>query len=76
MTFDVHLPCPADVDPLFEGLSVRRRRQRASERDKRQQFHDDVFHGRSPLASIPLLDVRRLPQTTPSHFLLSGVQKL
>src|SRR6516225_4708101 len=50
MTLDVHHPSPADVDPLGEGLSARRCRQRASERDQRQQFHDDVFHGCSPFA--------------------------
>jgi hypothetical protein len=50
MTLDVHHPSPADVDPLGEGLSARRCRQRASERDKSQQFHDDVFHGCSPFA--------------------------
>jgi hypothetical protein len=76
MTLNVHLPSPADVDTLGEGLSVRRCRQRASERYKRQQFHDDVFHGSSPLSSIHLLDFWRLPQTTPSHFLLSEVRKL
>src|ERR1700741_4490538 len=55
MTLDVHHPSPADVDPLGEGLSARRCRQRGSERDESQQFHDDVFHGCSP--SIYLLDV-------------------
>src|SRR5262249_20706243 len=44
MTLDVHHPSPADVDPLGEGLSARRCRQRASEHDKSQQFHNDVFH--------------------------------
>src|SRR5437763_7119472 len=37
MTLDVHHPSPADVDPLGEGLSARRCRQRASERDKSKQ---------------------------------------
>ena len=37
-----------------------------SEADKNQQFHEDVFHGCSPFASIHLLDVRQLPQITPS----------
>jgi hypothetical protein len=45
MTLDVHHPSPANVNSLGEGLSARRCRQRASERDKGQQFHDDVFHG-------------------------------
>jgi len=53
MTLDVHHPSAADVDPFGEGLSARRCRQRASERDKSQQFHDDVFHGYS-LPSIHL----------------------
>src|SRR6478672_7674521 len=50
MTLDVHHPSPTDVDPLGEGLSARRCRQRASEGDKNQQFHEDVFHGCSPFA--------------------------
>jgi hypothetical protein len=50
MTFDVHHASPADVDPLGEGLTARRCRQQASEGDKSQQFHDDVFHGCSPFA--------------------------
>src|SRR5215472_5971492 len=73
MTLDVHHPSPADVDPLGEGLSARRCRQRASEHDKSQQFHDDVFHGCSSFA-YHLLDVRQLPQITPSHFLLGEAQ--
>jgi hypothetical protein len=40
----------ADVDPLDEGLSARRCRHRAKERDKSQQFHDDVFHGCSAMS--------------------------
>ncbi len=43
MTLDVHHPSPADVDPLGEGLSARRCRQRASERDKSQQFTTMCF---------------------------------
>src|SRR6476620_11957592 len=46
MTLDVHHPSLADVDPLGKGLSVHRCRQRASEHDKGQQFHDDVFRWR------------------------------
>ena len=45
MTLDVHHPSRADVDPLGEGLSARRCRERASECDKSQQFHYDVFDG-------------------------------
>jgi hypothetical protein len=64
MTFDVHHPSLADVDPLGEGLSARRCRQRASERDKSQRFHDDVFHCRSPFAfNLPA----RCPATTKNH---------
>src|SRR5262249_11498212 len=55
MTLDVHHPSPADVDPIGEGLSARRCRQRARERDKSQQFHDEVFHGCSPFAFKSLL---------------------
>ena len=33
---------------LAKGLSARIFSQRASERNKSQQFHDDVFHGCSP----------------------------
>jgi hypothetical protein len=50
MTLDVHHPSAADVDPFGEGLSLRRCRQQASERDETQQFHGDVFHRHSPFA--------------------------
>src|SRR5262249_35933779 len=64
MTLDVHPPPPADVDPLGEGLSARRCRQQASERDKSQQFHDDVFHGCSPFA---FNSPARRPATSTNH---------
>src|SRR6266508_1155919 len=64
MTLDVHHPSPADVDPLGEGLSARRCHQRASERDKSQQFHDDVFHGCSPFA---FNSPARCPATSTNH---------
>src|SRR6516162_6356564 len=76
MTLDVHHPSPAYVDPLGEGLSARRCRRRASDRDKSHQFHDDVFHGCCLSPSIHLLDVRQLPQISPSHFLLGEAQEL
>ena len=70
MTLDVHHPAPAHVDPFGEGLSARLCRQQASERDKSQQFHDDVFHGCSPFAFNSSAHAWQLPQITPSHFLL------
>src|SRR5215470_6459396 len=76
MTLDVHHPSPADVDLLGEGLSARRCSQRASERDKSQQFHDDVFHGRSPFASHPPARCPANPEITPTHFLLGEAQKV
>jgi hypothetical protein len=77
MTLDVHHSSPADFDPLGDGPSARRCRQRASERNKSQQFHDDWFQ----------LFAFRLQLTAPmfgnfqkshpvSHFPLGEVQKL
>src|SRR5215467_10046103 len=68
-------PSPADVDPLGEGLSARRCRQRASERDKSHRFHDDVFHGCSPFAFNSLAPCPATSKITPSHFLLGEAQK-
>src|SRR5215471_3279239 len=75
MTLDVHYPSPADVDPLGEGLSARRCRQRASERDKSHRFHHDVFHGCSPFAFNSPAPCPATSKITPSHFLLGEAQK-
>src|SRR6516164_5784539 len=74
MTIDVHHPSPADVDPLGEGLSARRCRQRASQHDKSQRFHDDVFHGCSPFAFNSPARCPATSKITPSHFLLAEAQ--
>src|SRR5215471_15888545 len=74
MTLDVHHPSPADVDPLGEGLSARRCRQRASECDKSQRFHDDVFHGCSPFAFNSPARCPATSKITPSYFLLVEAQ--
>ena len=60
----------ADVDPLGEGLSARLCRQRASECDEASNFTTMCFVVVRLSPSIHLLDVRQLPQITPSHFLL------
>ena len=70
------LRSPADVDRLGEGLSARCRK-RASERDKSQQFHDDVFHGCSPFALQFICSMSgNFHQITPNDFLLGEAQKL
>src|SRR5258706_14443485 len=76
MTLDVHHPSPADVPPLGEGLGARRCRQRASERDKSQRFHDDVFRGCSPFAFDSPARRLVISKITPSHFLLGEAQKV
>src|SRR5258705_12529879 len=73
MTLDVHHPPPASVDPLGEGFSARHCRQRASERDKSQQFHDDVFHGCSPFA---FNSPARCPATSTNHTIGRGAETL
>jgi hypothetical protein len=74
MTLDVHHPSPADVDPLGEGLSARRCRQQASQRDKSQRFHDDVFHGCSPFAFNSPARCPATSKITLSHFLFGEAQ--
>jgi hypothetical protein len=76
MTLDVHHPSPTDVDPLGEGLSARRCRQRASERYKSQQLHDDVFHGCPPFAFNSPARCLATSTNAPSHFLLGEAQEL
>src|SRR5258706_16280867 len=76
MTLDVHHPSPADVPPLGEGLGARRCRQRASERDKSQRFHDDVFRGCSPFAFDSPARRLAISKITPCHFLLGEAQKV
>src|SRR5260370_42232977 len=76
MTLDVHHSSSADVHPLGEGLGARRCRQRASERDKSQRFHDDVFHGCSPFAFDSPARRPAISKITPSHFLLGEAQKV
>src|SRR5215831_12901326 len=74
MTLDVHHSSTADVDPLGEGLSARRCRQRASERDKSQRFHDDVSHGCSPFAFNSPARCQATSKITSSHFLFGQAQ--
>jgi hypothetical protein len=76
MTLDVHHPSSADVHPLGEGLGARRCRLRASERDKSQRFHDDVFRGCSPFAFDSPARRLAISKITPNHFLLGEAQKV
>src|SRR5262249_54773439 len=57
-------PSPADADALGEGLRARRCRRRARGRDKGEQLHDYVLHGRAAFGGNGLAGSPALPHIT------------